>query len=65
MAWEENTIKYINKYNAEKYDQISFRAPRGDKERIKAAAEKAGMSMAAYIMSAVEEKISKNKKENS
>ncbi len=59
MAWEENTIKYINKYNAEKYDQISFRAPRGDKERIKAAAEKAGMSMAAYIMSAVEEKISK------
>ena len=65
MAWEENALEYIRRYNAEKYDQISFRAPRGDKERIKAAAEKAGMSMAAYIMSAVEEKISKNKKENS
>lgn len=63
MAWEENALKYISKYNAEKYDQISFRVPRGDKERIKTAAEKAGMSMAAYIMSAVKEKISK--KENS
>ena len=65
MAWEENALEYIRKYNAEKYDQISFRVPRGEKERIKEAADQAGMSMAAYIMSAVEEKISKNKKENS
>lgn len=59
MTWEENAMKYIRKYNEEKYDQISFRVPRGGKERIKEAASKEGMSMAAYIMSAVEEKISK------
>ena len=59
MAWEENTMKYINKYNAEKYDQISIRVPRGEKERIKQAADKEGMSMTAYIMSAIEEKMNK------
>lgn len=61
MAWEENALEYIRKYNAEKYDQISFRVPRGEKERIKEEANKEGVSMAAYIMNAVEEKISKTK----
>lgn len=59
MAWEENTMKYINKYNAEKYDQISIRVPRGEKGRIKQAADKEGMSMTAYIVSAIEEKMNK------
>lgn len=63
MAWEENALEYIRRYNAEKYDQISFRVPRGEKERIKEEANKEGMSMASYIMSAVEEKISKTKRE--
>lgn len=64
MAWEENTMKYINKYNAEKYDQVSIRVPRGEKERIKEAADRAGMSMAAYIMSAIEEKMTSKTTEN-
>ncbi len=57
MAWQENAMKYINKYNMEKYDQISFRVSRGEKEKIKNAAKQAGMSMAAFIKSAVEDKM--------
>jgi predicted HicB family RNase H-like nuclease len=38
------------------YEQIAFRAPKGTKEEIKAAAAAHGMSMAAYIQAACKEK---------
>ncbi len=50
-------MEYIKRYNTEKYDQVIFRVPRGNKDKIKYAADQEGMSMNAYIMSAVEEKM--------
>ena len=47
------------KYNEKTYDKLTF-APRKDvlpRERIAAAAEKAGMSMNQYIIEAVLEKV--------
>jgi predicted DNA-binding protein len=44
------------KYSA-KMDLISIRQPKGWKDRVKGAAEKAGMSLAGYIREAVDEKM--------
>ena len=54
MGWQENKIKYTNAYNKERYDRIVLSVPKGMKEKIKASAEKAGMSITAYILSAIE-----------
>lgn len=40
------------KWLAANYEQISFRAPKGTKEEIKAAAAACSISMAAYIRAA-------------
>lgn len=37
-----NKIEYDNQYAKEKYDRIPIMVPKGDKEKIKAAAEKRG-----------------------
>lgn len=63
MAWQENAKRYINKYNNEKYDRIAIRVPQGLRDKIKEAANQAGLSMAAFITSAVEEKIESLKKD--
>lgn len=47
------------KYSA-KMDLISIRQPKGWKDRVKGAAEKAGMSLAGYIREAVDEKMERN-----
>ena len=44
------------KWLAANYEQIVFRAPKGTKEEIKAAATACGMSMAAFIQAACKEK---------
>lgn len=54
MGWQENKIKYTNAYNKERYDRIVISVPKGVKEKIKAAAEKAGKSVTAYILAAIE-----------
>lgn len=45
------------KYNDKAYDQINFRVKKGEKERIAEAAQNAGVSLNAYIVQAVEEKM--------
>lgn len=62
MAWDVNAKRYINKYNNEKYDRIAIRVPQGLRDKIKDAANQVGLSMAAFITSAVEEKIESLKK---
>ncbi|UZE45989.1 YlcI/YnfO family protein [Selenomonas sputigena] len=62
MAWQDNAKRYINKYNSEKYDRIAIRVPQGLRDAIKDAANQAGLSMAAFITTAVEEKIKSLKK---
>lgn len=45
------------RYMREKTDDIRIRAPKGTKERWKAAAEAAGVSLNQYVMRCVEERI--------
>lgn len=62
MGWQENKLKYNAKYKKENYQQINMSVSKGVRDKIKAAAESDGKSMTAYILSAVEEKISRQKK---
>lgn len=59
MGWVENKIARTREYNREKYEQITMRVPKGTKEKIKAAAEAAGISLTAYIMAAVNKTMTK------
>ena len=52
--WHGNTSAAVRtRYNAKTYDTVSFRIPKGQRDRIKDAAEQAGQSMAEYICAAL------------
>jgi predicted HicB family RNase H-like nuclease len=55
-AQKKASIKYLS----EKTDSIQIRVPKGTKERWRAAAEAAGVSMQQYIIAAVEAVINEN-----
>lgn len=59
MGWVENKLARTREYNKERYEQIAIKVPKGTKEKIKAAAEAAGMSLTAYIMAAVKKAMGK------
>lgn len=59
MGWVENKLARTKEYNKEKYEQITMRVPKGTKEKIKSAAEAAGMSLTTYIMAAVNKAMEK------
>ena len=48
-----------NRYNEKAYDRINFVVPKGEKDRIKAAAEKRGESVNSLINRAVKAEIEK------
>ena len=50
---EQKNQKHVNKYIANNYDRINLTVPKGDKERIKAAADKRGESVNAFIQRAI------------
>ncbi|RJE88642.1 antitoxin [Paenibacillus sp. 1011MAR3C5] len=50
-----------NKYNAANYDRLYPYAPKGRKAVYEAAAAKAGVSLNDYILTAIEEKIERDK----
>ena len=50
-----------NKYNKENYDQYLFSMPKGCKERYMNIAKQHNMSLSAYIIRALEEKIEREK----
>ena len=56
---EESRKKANKKWLAKNYESITIRVPKGTKEQIKAWAERAGISMAAYIQAACKEKAEK------
>lgn len=52
--WHGHTSSEVRtRYNAKAYDQIAFRIPKGQRQRIRDAADQAGQSMAEYICSAL------------
>lgn len=48
-----NKIAYDNAYIAKAYDRINLTVPKGQKEKIKAAADAVGLSVNAYISRAI------------
>ena len=46
-----------NKYNSKAYDRIAVMVPKGGKDTIKAAAERVGQSVNAYILQAVQQRM--------
>lgn len=48
------------RYMKEKTDDIRIRAPKGTKERWRAAAEAAGMSLNQFVLKTINEKIEQN-----
>lgn len=52
-----------NKYQKENYERINILAPLGYKEKVKQCAEKANMSLSAYIIQAINKKIEQEKPE--
>lgn len=53
--------KANEKWNAKAYDEIKVRVPKGQKEVIQAAAERAGESVNAYINMAIAERMEREK----
>ncbi|MEE0059214.1 MAG: hypothetical protein UE295_00120 [Acutalibacteraceae bacterium] len=51
------------KYNAKAYDEIKFRVPKGEKDIIKAQADKVGESVNGYIKKAVDERMERESTE--
>ena len=55
MAYDKN--KYNQQYKKDHFDRINFVLPKGEKDKIKEAAEKCGISAGEFIRQAVNEKI--------
>lgn len=52
--------KANRKYNEKAYDRVPLTVPKGQKEVIKAFAEKEGLSVNAFINAAIQEKMTPN-----
>ena len=52
--------KWNDAHLRDKYDRVQLVVPKGDKEKIKAAADKAGLSVNAYIQKAIQERMIKD-----
>lgn len=50
-----------NKWNDKAYDRINLTVPKGDKDKIKAYAEKKGKSVNSYINDLIKEDMAKEK----
>lgn len=53
-----------NKYQKNNYDRINILAPLNYKEKVKEYAEKADLSISAYIIKAIDEKIEREALKN-
>ncbi|WP_394967425.1 hypothetical protein [Candidatus Allofournierella merdipullorum] len=57
----KTSAKSKNAYNARAYDRISFVVPKGEGDKIKAAAAAAGQSTNAFIYAAVSDRMEREK----
>lgn len=58
-----NKIEYNDRYNAEHYDSFLLRVTKGEKDRLKAHAEKHGESLNEFIKRAISEQICRDTEE--
>lgn len=54
-------IAYRNKYNAEHYDTVHVKLPRGEKEELRAHIDITGETMNGFIKRAIKETIERDK----
>ena len=59
--WDQTqeAADYRREYNKAHYDEFKVRCPKGEMERIDAAARQAGMSRTAFVLAAVKEKMTR------
>lgn len=60
--WDKTpeAAEYRREFNKANYDRIQIMAPKGTNERVDKAAKELGMSKAAFIVAAIDEKIEKH-----
>lgn len=63
MGRTSSTVK--DRYNRKVYDEIKLRVLKGRKDEIRAAADKAGLSLNAYIVKAIEQLMSEDASQSS
>ena len=56
-------VAYNNQFNAQAYDRINLTVPKGEKERIQAAAKKSGESVNALINRVLFEEVERIEKD--
>ena len=56
--------QYRNDYTRQAYDRMSVLAPKADGERIRTAAAKAGQSVSAYILQAINERMEREQQQS-
>lgn len=63
MAFKDKgkAIQYNNEFNKNTYDRINLTVPKGEKESIKAHADKMGESVNGFIYRAIRETIKRDK----
>ena len=62
MATPESVKRAVSKYQKEKLEEIKFRVPKGNKERIQNHAKANGESTNAFIYRAINETIERETK---
>lgn len=60
MSISKAAQRAVNKYMKENYDRINLTMPKGKKEKIQAQADREGMSVNAYINTAIDEKMQRD-----
>ena len=60
MAISESQRKAVAKYNAKSYDEIKVRVSKGNKDIIKAHAERNGESLNGFVNRAINETIQRD-----
>ena len=57
----KNSSESINRYMQKAYDRLNVLVPKGRRDRIKAAASAAGESMNQYIVTAIDQRMERDK----
>ena len=60
MAVSESQMRATARYQAKNYDEIKFRVKKGKRDYYKSEAAKRGLSLAAFVQTAVEKYIAEN-----
>lgn len=63
--YNEKSKEYTMQYMKENLEEIRFRVKKGEKEKYKNAAEKVGVSMAKFFITAADEKIQRENNQSS